>query len=137
MATILAHITVHPGMAPRFEAIARDLYAATHANEPGVVRYEYWRGANENAYYALLSFDEYDAFIAHQISDYHEAAGPLLTPVVAAIRLEWVDPVGSAAPLPATAARRSADPSESERARYYASRYPAELAEWWSSLRVL
>ena len=61
MATILAHITVKPGMAARFEQIATELYRQTHEHESDVRRYEYWRGADENTYYTLLSFDSFNA----------------------------------------------------------------------------
>ena len=76
MATLLAHITVKPGSEERFEGIARDLYERTHANETGVLRYEYWRGGDPRTYYTLLSFDDHRAFIQHQTSDHHESASP-------------------------------------------------------------
>src|SRR4051812_43894501 len=45
MATFLAHITVKPGREADFEAIVVALAGTTHASEPGVRRYEYWRAA--------------------------------------------------------------------------------------------
>ena len=65
MATILAHITVKPGCAARFEQIAAELYRATHDHEPNVRRYEYWRGAEPDTYYTLLSYDTFAEFIEH------------------------------------------------------------------------
>ena len=102
MATILAHITVRPGMAGEFEGVARTLYAATHHLEPRVRRYEYWRGADENTYYSLLSFDTFNDFLAHQTSDHHESASPQLGRMIAGLRLEWVDPIAGASPLTPT-----------------------------------
>lgn len=134
MATILAHITIRPGMTERFEAVARQLYASTHELEPRVRRYEYWRGADENTYYSLLSFDSFDDFLVHQTSDYHEAASPELGTMIAAIRLEWVDPIESASPLaPTNSAPLARDATELE--RLYSQRYAAQVAAWWGELR--
>jgi quinol monooxygenase YgiN len=134
MATILAHIRVHPGMADRFEEIAKTLYRATHELEPNVRRYEYWRGADEHTYYSLISFDSFNAFLAHQTSDHHEAASPPLAEVIDGIRLEWVDPISGASPLLPTngeALPADADELTSRYARWFA----AQVAEWWLPLR--
>ena len=131
MATILAHITVRGGREAEFEAIARELYEASHATEPGLRYYEYWRGQDERLYYALLAFDDHRAFITHQASDHHESASPRLGPVIEAIRLEWVDPVPGASPLPATEhqdAPDGADPLTAD----YTERYAARIASWWA-----
>ena len=134
MATLLAHITVRPGAEADFEAIARTLYERTHADEPEVLRYEYWRGSEPRSYYTLLAFDDHRAFVDHQTSDHHEAASPQLGPVIERIRLEWVDPIQGAAPL---------GPTEMQPARYdadeltaaYTQRYAALVADWWAPLR--
>ena len=121
-------------MTERFEAVARQLYASTHELEPRVRRYEYWRGADENTYYSLLSFDSFDDFLVHQTSDYHEAASPELGTMIAAIRLEWVDPIESASPLaPTNSAPLARDATELE--RLYSQRYAAQVAAWWGELR--
>ena len=134
MATILAHITVKQGMAQRFEEIAAELYAQTHRDEPGVRRYEYWRGARENTYYSLLSFDTYNDFLAHQTSDHHEAASPRFGEVISAIRLEWVDPLQHASPLTATDTQDlRSDATEFERS--YSKRFGAQVADWWLAQR--
>jgi quinol monooxygenase YgiN len=109
MATILAHLTVKPGEEQRFEAIARHLYTATHDTETGVRRYEYWRGAEPRSYYTLLAFDDFVTFIGHQTSPHHESASPDLGAVLESIRLEWVDPLEGASPLPR---RRPRTPQE-------------------------
>jgi len=134
MATILAHITVKPGAAERFEAIARTLYERTHELEPNVRRYEYWRGADEGTYYTLLSFDGFVDFLRHQTSDHHESASPQLGDVIAGLRLEWVDPIAGASPLaPTDDEELPADASELMRT--YSQRFAAQIASWWSPLR--
>lgn len=134
MATLLAHITVKPGCEAQFETIARALYERTHALETGVVRYEYWRGAAPQNYYTLLSFADHRAFIAHQTSDHHEAASPRIGECVAAIRLEWVDPISGAADLVPTESQEAADDAD-ELTQRYTARYAAEVADWWLAQR--
>ena len=68
MPTLLVRMQVKAGMAARYEEILRALVADTEANEPGCLRYEYWRGAEPNAYYCLLSFENTQAFYLHQSS---------------------------------------------------------------------
>jgi quinol monooxygenase YgiN len=131
MATILAHITVKPGCAERFEAIAAELYRATHDHEPDVRRYEYWRGAEPNTYYTLLSFDSFAAFISHQTSDHHETASPQLGDVLAGLRLEWVDPISDASPLARTRASGPVPDDAEQLTRRYWQRFAADVAEWW------
>ena len=134
MATILAHITVHPGTAERFEAIATALYRATHDGESGVRRYEYWRGADEHHTTRCSPFDSFNAFLAHQTSDHHEAASPLLGKVIADIRLEWVDPIGGASPLVATNGEPVPADAD-ELTKRYAKWFAAQVADWWLPLR--
>lgn len=134
MATILAHLKVKEGSERAFEEISHDLYAASHAGEEGLLRYEYWRGSEPRTYYTLLSFTDFAAFIAHQTSDHHEAASPRLGGVLEGLRLEWVDPMTDASPLPPTNAQ---DLSAAENAltRLYAQRFAAQVAPWWATLR--
>jgi quinol monooxygenase YgiN len=134
MATLLAHITVRPGCEERFEAIARALHERTHADESGVRRYEYWRGAEAGTYYALLSFDDHRTFVAHQTSAHHEAASPQIGEVTERVRLEWVDPVAGAGPLPPTEMQPAAEGAD-ELTVAYTDRFAAEVAEWWRALR--
>lgn len=134
MATILAHITVREGAEPEFEEIARTLFRASHATEPGLLRYEYWRGEAPRSYYTLLSFDDFAAFIEHQTSDHHEEASPTIGRLVENLRLEWVDPVAGAAPLGES---RPMDLSGDQRelVRKYARLFAVREAEWWDDLR--
>lgn len=134
MATLLAHITVKEGSEQRWEQIARDLYAATHAHEDSVLRYEYWRGSEPRTYYTLLSFNDFNAFLVHQTSDHHEEASPDIGAVVENIRLEWVDPIADAAPLPATN-HQGPPPDADQLTHEYSESYAAQVADWWVSLR--
>jgi quinol monooxygenase YgiN len=134
MATLLAHITVRSGAEADFEAIARALYERTHADERGVLRYEYWRGSEPRSYYTLLAFDDHRTFIRHQTSDHHEAASPQLGPVIERIRLEWVDPIEGAAPFGPTEMQPAPDAAD-ELTVAYTERYAALVAEWWTPLR--
>jgi quinol monooxygenase YgiN len=134
MATMLAHIRIHPGMESTFEAVAAELWGSTHAHETGVARYEYWRGAEAGTYYALGSFDGYDGFIRHQVSDHHVAAGVRLKELIAELRLEWIDPVdGSNGLQPTNSSAAPADAGELERS--YRTRPAAEVQDWWLPLR--
>jgi len=134
MATLLAHITVKPGCEAQFESIARTLYDRTHADEPDVVRYEYWRGGTPRTYYTLLSFVDHRSFIAHQTSDHHEDASPRIGECVADLRLEWVDPVDGAADLARTDMQTAPDGAD-ELTQRYTERFAADVAEWWLDLR--
>ena len=134
MTTILAHLRVKPGREARFEEIARELYASTHDRETGVLRYEYWRGAEPGMYYSLLSFDDQRTFIVHQTSDHHETASPQLGEVFESVRLEWVDPVAGASELPATEHQTAPDGAD-PKTLLYTDRFAAQVAEWWAALR--
>ncbi len=134
VATILAHITVRDGAEAEFEAIARDLYVASHAHDRGLLRYEYWRGSEPRTYYTLLSFDDFGAFMGHQTSDHHEEASPRFGSVLEGLRLEWLDPVDGAAPLPRTEAQ-DLSRAEQDLTRQYAERFAARIASWWEPLR--
>ena len=134
MATILAHLKVREGSERAFEEISRGLYEASHAGEKGLLRYEYWRGSEPRTYYTLLAFDDFASFIAHQTSDHHEAASPKLSGVLEGLRLEWVDPVDGASPLPATNAQDLSQAADAL-TRLYAERFAAQVAPWWGQLR--
>lgn len=134
MATCLAHIRVKEGQAAAFEGLARKLYAASTGHEPGMHRYEYWRGREPNSYYCLESFDDYAGFLAHETAPYHEAAAEPIMAMIESFDLEWVDPVAGAAPLPMS--NEQAFPANAgERARFYADLFPLTLAGWWKSNR--
>jgi len=130
MATLLAHIQVKEGQEAEFEAIAARLHDATHRQETGCRRYEYWRGAKTGFYYALLSFDDFHAFLRHQVSDHHEQASPAIQDVCLDVQLEWVDPVGDSSPLPATRMQALPEGADEKTALYH-ELFAADIQAWW------
>ena len=131
MATLLAHIKIKPGKEDKFEAITADMVKQTLETETGVLRYEYWKGQEENFYYCLLSFDDKWAFYRHQMSPHHE--GHDFADVLADIKLEYVDPVeGAGGDLPETK-----DPDLPEDAdddlKTAQERYPLDIPGWWAA----
>ena len=130
MATLFVHITVKPGLEAAFEGMARQLYATTHAHEPSIRRYEYWRSATPRTYYSLLSFDDYTGFLHHQASEHHETLTRDFRSMIDSVRFEWVDPVTGAAPLAPTVAQ-DAPADANALMREYAGRMPVEIQPWW------
>lgn len=131
---MLVQITVKEGREAAFEELARKMYDASHADEDRLLRYEYWRGAEPRTYYTLGAFEDFRAFLDHQASDHHETAGPALRDVIDDLRLEWVDPVGGASPLPPTDHQDTpADANELKRS--YAERFAVRPPAWWLTLR--
>jgi quinol monooxygenase YgiN len=130
MATILAHIHVHAGQESAFEALAAELHRDTHRLETGVRRYEYWRGAEPGLYYGLLAFDDFHAFLRHQTSAHHETASPKLGDVIARMKLEWVDPLGTASDLPPTNEQELPEDAD-DFTRRTARLFAPEVQGWW------
>ncbi|HIG44615.1 MAG: antibiotic biosynthesis monooxygenase family protein [bacterium] len=128
MTTILAHIEIKPGKEEKFEAIMQDMVARTFAEESGVLRYEYFKGQKENFYYCLLAFKDKWSFFRHQNSDHHE--GHDFGDVLLSIKLEYLDPVEGASPLPHTE-----DPPLTEEMdegmKKAQALYPTTIASWW------
>ena len=134
MATILAHIKVKPGCEAQFEQISKDLYGASHGNEPGLLRYEYWRGAEPRTYYCIESYADVAGFLKHQSSAHHHHFGPDFRDLIEGIKMEWVDPIGQASPLaPTNNQPLPADATEQMKAIY--PRFASIYASWWGSLR--
>lgn len=130
MATLLAHLTIREGGEGRFEEISRTLYAASRANEPDLVRYEYLRSAEPRTYYCLLSFTDEAAFLRHQASDHHESATGELRDLIESSDFEWVDPVDGASPLASTA-MTGPGPDAGDLERAYHRAMGVVLADWW------
>jgi quinol monooxygenase YgiN len=133
VATILAHIQIHPGKEADFEALVSELHAAT-TREAGKRHYEYWRSAEPGLYYCLLAFDDFHAFLVHQTSDHHEEASPRLGELIAKMRLEWVDPVQGASELPPTNMQPLPEGANALTTRYH-QLFAATLQDWWQPLR--
>ena len=128
MATLLCHIEINPGKEQEFEAVMKEMYRRTHAEEPNCVRYEYFRAAEPSKYYSLLSFTDSVAFWEHQISDYHE--GYDFASMIKSLEMEWVDPVDGASPLIST--KSSSPPANAtELIKTAAETYQVQEQPWW------
>ncbi len=132
MATLLCHIEIHPGKEIEFEAVMKEMYRQTHANEPNCVRYEYYRAAQANKYYSLLSFTDGLSFLEHQISDYHE--GYDFAAMIKSLEMEWIDPVQNASPLIATHSA-SLPANANELINQAAQTYMIKVQDWWQQHR--
>lgn len=135
MPTLLVRMQVKAGKARRYEEILRELVKDTQASEPDCLRYEYWRGAEPNAYYCLLSFTDTHAFYVHQSSEYHEQYLPELFEMFDGFSIEYVDPIergGSGLPLTQDVPLA---PDVSGRMQEAVARYPIAVQQWWAALR--
>jgi quinol monooxygenase YgiN len=132
MATLLCHIEINPGKEPEFEAVMKEMYRRTHAEEPNCIRYEYYRGAQPNTYYSLLSFTDRFSFLQHQISDYHE--GYDFAAMIKSLEMEWVDPVADASPLIQTESGEIPD-TANETIQTAAQTYVINVQSWWQQHR--
>lgn len=132
MATLLCHIEINPGKEQEFEAVMKEMYRRTHAEEPNCVRYEYFRGAKTNMYYSLLSFTDRFAFLQHQASDYHE--GYDFAAMIKSLEMEWLDPVGDASPLIPTESGALPEKVD-DIIKTAAETYVIDIQEWWQQYR--
>lgn len=129
MATMLAKIKVHDHLIDKWENTITELVDKTLANEPEVVRYEYWKSTEPNTWYGLLSFTSKHAFFVHQDADYHRT--PALGECIEHMTLEFVDPVHNASPLV-----RTENPPLPEDApegiKEWEDITPVQVANWWT-----
>jgi len=132
MSTLLCHIEINSGKEKDFEAVMKEMYRRTHAEEEHCIRYEYFRGAKEGSYYNLMSFTEGYNFLEHQVSDYHE--GFDFEAMIKSIDLEWVDPVQDACPLHPTEAASIPD-TASDEVKAAADMYVIAVQAWWHQHR--
>jgi quinol monooxygenase YgiN len=130
MTTILAHIEIQTGQEETFENIMADMVEHTLNEEKGVLRYEYYKGQQENFYYCLLSFTDKWAFYLHQNSDYHE--GHDFGSVIKSIQLEYLDPVSNANPLNPTIDEPISEDADEPMHRAQ-KLYPIDIADWWQN----
>lgn len=133
MPTLLCHIEINAGKEEAFEAVTKEMYRRTHAQEPNCIRYEYFRGARSNMYYCLLSFTDRVAFLQHQVSDYHE--GYDFAAMIKSLEMEWIDPVLEASPLSSTESGPLPD-NASDAILTAAETYPINIQAWWQKYRV-
>ena len=134
MATYLSRIVVKAGCEHDFETTAAALHDASHAHESRLIRYEYWRGSEERTYYTLASFEDFNAFLEHEISDHHEAMAGLLVGLAESVTFEWVDPLVGASPLPPTDMQPLAAGASAREAGYH-ERFAVRDGAWWQPLR--
>ena len=133
MSTLLAKAKLKPEFEDFFEDIARAVFQATHQNESAVVRYEYFRGTDDRTYYVLLSFQDFDGFMEHQVADYHHNVD--FMDCFEEFRLEWVDPVDGASPLVQSQTRGTTDNSRDDRWNQYVQNHSEATPDWWLSQR--
>lgn len=131
MLAVTARIQVDPDRTEEFEALARELWEATHRSEPRCRRYEYARLAERGSYLALMVFDDHDAFLAHQASGHHtRIAAGAMRELTISVDLEFAVPLdGGFGRLDGVAAAEtSVDPALVDR---YADRYPPpDMSAW-------
>ncbi len=128
MATLWCHIEINEGKEQGFEEVMKEMYRRTHAEEPNCLRYEYFRAAEPNKYYCLLSFTDSVAFWEHQISDYHE--GFDFASMIKSLEMEWIDPVEDGSPLiPTVSTDLPADANETMKGA--SEIYALVIQNWW------
>ena len=133
MSTVLAKAKLKPEFEDFFADIARKVFRSTHANESAVVRYEYYRGTDERTYYVLLSFENFDGFMTHQVADYHHNVD--FMDCFEEFRLEWLDPINGASPLVESETEGAVDPSNDDLWNNYVKNHSETTPKWWLSLR--
>lgn len=133
MATMLAHIKIKAGSETAYEDIQSWLYQQTHAHEPSIGRYEFFRGQTPGEYYGLLSFDDFNGFIQHQCSDYHETFVGQFGALVDSSTFTWIDPLPNASTLAPTKAQPLPE-NASETARKYEAMLGVQEPTWWREL---
>ena len=135
MATLLSYIKVKEGQEAAYEDMQATLYDETHAREPDCRRYEFFRGPERGEYYALLSFDDFQAFLVHQSSEHHEDFGAKFGNIIDDHWVKWVDPMdrGSAGLVPTNPQEPQADATDLmiENSRSMA----IEVPDWWREQR--
>ena len=135
MATLLSYIKVKAGQETAYEDMQAVLYQDTWANEPGCRRYEFFRGPERGEYYALLSFDDFQAFLIHQSSDHHEDFGEKFGKIIEDHWVKWVDPMARCSnglvPSNPQGAQVGATPLMIENSQTMA----IEVPDWWQEQR--
>ena len=129
VSTLLAHVKIKHGLEDHWEGIAQRVFSATHDNEDGCVRYEYWRGFEPRTYYVLLSFQSFDDFMIHQVADYHHNTD--FRDCFEDFNLEWVDPIEDASPLINSETSGETKEDKGEVWNNYVRNHSSEIPEWW------
>ena len=133
VSTLLAHVKINHGLDDHREGIALCVFSATHDNEDGCVRYEYWRGSESRTYYVLLSFQSFDDFMTHQVADYHHNTD--FRDCFEDFNLEWVDPIENASPLIQSETSGETKEDRGEVWNNYVRNHSSEIPAWWLKQR--
>lgn len=140
MATFIVRIGLKNGCEAEFERIVGEIYVATHRDEPGCRRYEYYRCQTPGHYYCLLSFDRYEDFLIHQTSDHHEKDAKRLVEIIETFEMEWLDPMITDARVTADGFKpttASGPPEDADALTlHYASQFEVQVATWWAAMRA-
>lgn len=130
MLGVLATVTVRHGREADFEALACEIWAATHALETGVHRYEYSRAEQSGTYYVSMLFDDYEAFLVHQASPHHTDLAGRMRDIYERIDLQFTQPVEGGFGVPTPRAPHGVSISAELQAKYR-ERYPEPHPAWW------
>jgi quinol monooxygenase YgiN len=138
---LLAHIVLRSGSTARFEELARRLAHESVTREAGLRRYEYFRREEPDHFLAVMAFDDYQDFIAHQASEHHHVLAGAMRDMIVELRLEPIDPIPGCsilAPVGEVAVTSVgpdlAPPIDAEltvRTEHYQRRYPLPPPSWW------
>lgn len=135
MFVVLAFVDVQPERVVEFEALAAQLWSASHTLEPGLRRYEYARREAPGAYLVAMTFDDYEAFITHQASDHHVELAGAMREMFVRLEIEYAQPVTGAFGVPASDTGERAELGELSvppaRRPDYEARYPRPDVAWW------
>lgn len=81
---VVATIKIKEGTNEAFEAVAKELMAAVHANEPGNKAYQFCKSRTEPTTYVVLEiYADQAALEAHGKSDHFRAIGSKMGPSMA------------------------------------------------------
>jgi quinol monooxygenase YgiN len=121
--------------------MARRLAHESVTREAGLRRYEYFRREEPDHVLALMAFDDYQGFIAHQASEHHHVLAGAMRDMIVEIRLERIDPIrGCSVLAPGESGAVSeggpdlsppADAELAARHEHYQHRYPQAAMSWW------
>ncbi|MBL6937290.1 MAG: antibiotic biosynthesis monooxygenase [Alphaproteobacteria bacterium] len=92
---VLATIKIKEGTNEAFEAVAKELMAAVHANEPGNKVYQFCKSKSDPTTYVVMEiYADQAAFEAHGKTDHFRAIGPKMGPSMAGRpEIQFFDPV--------------------------------------------
>lgn len=129
MLGVLATVTVKPGCEDAFESLARQIWAASHACETGLRRYEYSRAEARGVYFVSMLFDDYESFLVHQASPHHTDLAGQMRDLYESMDLRFTQPLEGGFGVPDGTATGVTISAELE--TKYRDRYPEPHPDWW------